>query len=59
MHVQAYIPDTSVEGGSFLDKKPAEAVVPVIEVTGCNYLKENYVINKQEMRGNLPGPVKG
>ena len=34
MHVQAYIPDTSVEGGSFLDKKPAEAVVPVIEVPG-------------------------
>lgn len=60
IYVQAYIPDTSVEGGSFLDKKLAEAVVPVIEVPGSNYLGENYVINMQEMmRGKLPGPVKG
>jgi hypothetical protein len=34
MYVQAYIPDTSVEGGSFLDEKLAEAEVPVIEVPG-------------------------
>jgi hypothetical protein len=30
------IPDTSVEGGRFLNEKLAEAVVPVIEVPGFN-----------------------
>ena len=35
------IPDAFLEGGRFLDEKFAEAVVPVIEVPGFNYLGEN------------------
>jgi hypothetical protein len=53
------IPDRFVEGGRFLDEKLAEAVVPVIEVPGFNYLGENFVINMQKTRGNLPDPLKG